>query len=92
MTLPYSYTSKPKVVRRTFFSFHYQVDVTRAHVVKNSWVTKEEREDAGFFDASVFESKKRAGDDSCQQKRIGMDLPVLPPEIENHKDREKGPE
>jgi hypothetical protein len=67
MTWPYSYTSKPKVVRRTFFSFHYQVDVTRAHVVKNSWVTKEEREDAGFFDASVFESKKRAGDDTLKR-------------------------
>jgi len=63
MTWPYLYPPKPKVVRRTFFSFHFQVDVTRAYVVKNSWVTKDEREDAGFFDASVFESKQRAGDD-----------------------------
>jgi hypothetical protein len=66
MTLYYPTLSKSKLVRRTFFSFHYQVDVTRAHVVRNSWVTKEEREDAGFFDASIFESKKRAGDDTLK--------------------------
>ena len=55
-----------KQVRRTFFSFHYQLDVSRAHVVRNSWVTKEDREDAGFFDASVFESKKRAGEETLK--------------------------
>jgi SIR2-like domain/Sir2- and TIR-associating SLOG family/MTH538 TIR-like domain (DUF1863) len=59
----YGYASKPRQVRRTFFCFHYEFDVSRAHVVRNSWVTKEEREDAGFFDASVFESKKRAGEE-----------------------------
>jgi len=49
--------------RRTFFSFHYKPDVTRAQVVRNSWRTKPNRESAGFFDSSVFESKKRTGDD-----------------------------
>jgi hypothetical protein len=52
------------VARRTFFSFHYKPDVTRAWVVRNSWVTKVargEREDAGFFDSSVFEAKEREG-------------------------------
>ena len=52
--------------RRTFFSFHYQKDVSRAHVVRNSWVTKDEREEAGFFDASVFESKKRVSEDALK--------------------------
>ena len=50
------------VARRTFFSFHYEADVTRAWVVRNSWVTKiaqGEREAAGFFDSSVFEAKER---------------------------------
>lgn len=56
-----------KPSRRTFFSFHYQNDVTRAHVVRNSWVTKEDREEAGFFDASIFESKKRAGEDTLRK-------------------------
>lgn len=50
------------MARRTFFSFHYKPDVSRAWVVRNSWVTKlaqGEREDAGFFDISVFEAKER---------------------------------
>ena len=54
------------MARRTFFSFHYKADVTRAWVVRNSWVTKVtqgEREDAGFFDSSVFEVAQREGDD-----------------------------
>ena len=54
------------MARRTFFSFHYKPDVTRAWVVRNSWVTKVtqgEREDAGFFDSSVFEAAQRDGDE-----------------------------
>jgi hypothetical protein len=55
------------MARRVFFSFHYQPDVHRAHVVRNSWVTKADRDDAGFFDASVFESKKRTSDDALKR-------------------------
>jgi hypothetical protein len=58
------------MVRRTFFSFHYKPDVTRAWVVRNSWVTKVaqgEREDAGFFDSSVFEAAQRRSDDSLKR-------------------------
>jgi hypothetical protein len=51
------------MARRTFFSFHYQLDVSRAFVVRNSWITARDREAAGFFDASVFESKKRESDE-----------------------------
>ena len=56
--------------RRTFFSFHYKPDVSRAWVVRNSWITKVaqgEREDAGFFDSSVFEASQRVGDDSLRR-------------------------
>jgi MTH538 TIR-like domain (DUF1863) len=56
--------------RRTFFSFHYKPDVSRAWVVRNSWVTKVaqgEREDAGFFDSSVFEASKRESDDALKR-------------------------
>lgn len=53
--------------RRTFFSFHYTPDVQRAMVVRNSWVTKENREDAGFFDSSVFEASQRTGDDALRR-------------------------
>ena len=58
------------MARRTFFSFHYKPDVTRAWVVRNSWVTKVAqgtREDAGFFDSSVFEASQRESDDSLKR-------------------------
>lgn len=55
------------MARRVFFSFHYEPDVHRAHVVRNSWVTKADRQEAGFFDASVFESRKRTSDDALKQ-------------------------
>jgi hypothetical protein len=45
-----------------FFSFHYERDVWRASVVRNSWVTKPDRESAGFFDAGMWEEAKRKGD------------------------------
>jgi hypothetical protein len=54
------------MARRTFFSFHYKPDVTRAWVVRNSWVTKlaqVERDDVGFFDSSVFEDAQRESDE-----------------------------
>lgn len=54
------------MARITFFSFHYQRDVHRAMVVRNSWVTKADREDSGFFDSSVFESKQRDSDDALK--------------------------
>ena len=63
----YLQATNSKPARRTFFSFHYQSDVSRAQVVRNSWVTKADREEAGFFDASIFESKKRAGDDTLKR-------------------------
>jgi hypothetical protein len=58
------------MARRTFFSFHYKPDVSRAWVVRNSWVTKVaqgERQDAGFFDSSVFEANKRESDDALKR-------------------------
>lgn len=49
------------MARRVFFSFHYERDIWRANVVRNSWVTRE-REAAGFFDASLWEEAKTQGD------------------------------
>lgn len=48
------------MARRVFFSFKYK-DVSRAMVVRNSWVTQG-REAAGFIDAADFEKLKRQGD------------------------------
>lgn len=55
------------MARRTFFSFHYVPDVWRAWNVRNSWVVASEKEDRGFFDNSVFESKKRESDDALKR-------------------------
>ena len=49
------------MARRVFFSFEYKHDVSRAMVVRNSWVTQD-REAAGFVDAADFEEVKRGGD------------------------------
>jgi hypothetical protein len=56
------------VARRTFFSFHYDPDIWRVWNVRNSWVVKPSEQDSrGFFDGSVFESKKRTSDDALKQ-------------------------
>jgi len=47
------------MARRAFFSFKYK-DVSRAMVVRNSWVTQG-KEAAGFIDAADFEEIKRKG-------------------------------
>jgi len=49
------------MARRVFFSFKYKQDVSRAMVVRNSWVTQG-KEAAGFIDAADFEKLKRQGD------------------------------
>ena len=48
------------MARRAFFSFKYK-DVTRAMIVRNSWVTQG-KEAAGFIDAANFEKLKKQGD------------------------------
>ncbi|MCJ2121269.1 TIR domain-containing protein [Methylobacterium sp. J-077] len=54
--------------RRTFFSFHYGPDVWRAWNVRNSWVVRrDDKEDQGFFDSSVFEASKRVGDEALKR-------------------------
>lgn len=47
--------------RRVFFAFHYQREIWRANIVRNSWLTKEDWEDAGFFDASLWEDAETHG-------------------------------
>ncbi len=52
-------------MRHVFFSFKYK-DVSRAMVVRNSWVTQG-NEAAGFIDAADFEKIKRQGDASIRR-------------------------
>lgn len=49
------------MARRAFFSFHYERDIWRANVVRNSWVAQD-RQAAGYFDASIWEEAKKKGD------------------------------
>ncbi|TGL75990.1 TIR domain-containing protein [Leptospira yasudae] len=50
------------MAKRVFFSFHYKdVQDFRANVVRQHWVTKPDREEAGFYDASIWESAKKQG-------------------------------
>lgn len=55
------------MARRVFFSFHYERDIWRASIVRNSWVTKENQEAAGFWDASLWEEAKRKGEDAIKR-------------------------
>lgn len=50
------------MARRVFFSFHYERDIWRASQVRNCWVTKPDRETAGFWDAAAWEEVKKKGD------------------------------
>lgn len=49
------------MARKVFFSFHYGLDITRANVVRNSWLTKD-KGTAGFIDASLWEEAKAKND------------------------------
>src|SRR3989339_55723 len=56
------------MAKRVFFSFHYDdVEMFRANVVRNHDLTKEDRDDAGFFDASIWESARQTGPDAVKR-------------------------
>jgi len=55
------------MARRVFFSFHFERDVTRASQIRNSWVTKDDREDAGFWDAASWEAVKKKGEEEIKR-------------------------
>ena len=51
------------MARKVFFSFHYQRDLWRVNVVRNSGVIDGVAA-AGFHDASLWEETKKKGDDA----------------------------
>src|SRR5437016_4841799 len=55
------------MARKTFFSFHYENDVWRANIVRNSWVTKSGIEEAGFVDSAAFEEVKQRGSKAIKE-------------------------
>lgn len=54
------------MARKVFFSFHYQRDLWRVNVVRNSGVI-DGVSAAGFHDASLWEETKRKGEDAVKQ-------------------------
>ena len=52
------------MARKVFFSFKYE-DVSRAMVVRNSWVAQG-KESAGFIDAADFEEVERQGEQAIK--------------------------
>ncbi len=51
------------MARRVYFAFHYEnASDFRVNVVRNSWVTRGSGQDAGFYDASLWEKAKTYGD------------------------------
>jgi hypothetical protein len=54
------------MARKVFFSFHYQRDLWRVNVVRNSGLI-EGVAAAGFHDASLWEEAKRSGDDAVKK-------------------------
>ena len=56
------------MARRVFFSFHYQDVIDfRANVVRESGAIKGTGREAGFFDASLWESTKRRGPEALKR-------------------------
>ena len=55
------------MARRVFFSFHYERDIWRASQIRNSWVTKPDRETAGFWDAASWEEVKKKGEEAIKR-------------------------
>lgn len=49
------------MARHVFFSFHYERDIWRTNVVRNSGIV-EGQSAAGFHDASLWEEAKKKGD------------------------------
>src|ERR1700739_216263 len=55
------------MARKVFFSFHYKNDVWRENQVRNSWVTKDNKEAAGFTDAADFEKVEKEGEEAVKR-------------------------
>jgi len=55
------------MARRVFFAFHFERDIWRASQIRNSWVTKKDREEAGFWDAASWEEAKKKGDEAVKK-------------------------
>ena len=60
------------MARRVYFAFYYERDVWRSGQVRNSWVTKPDREAAGFWDAAAWEEVKKKGKEAVKLPGIAL--------------------
>lgn len=68
------------MARKVFFSFHYERDVRRVVIVRNSWVVRPGGEAPPFYDKAEFEqAKKRAGgiEQWIEQQLAGTSVTVV---------------
>lgn len=67
-------------MKNVFFSFHYDNDVNRANVVRNSWVIRGNK-GAGFVDKAEFEKIKARGNkavyDWIDEQLIGTSVTAV---------------
>lgn len=49
------------MARNVYFSFHYQRDIFRVQIVRNSWVCYPSNRHAGYFDHGLWEKAKTTG-------------------------------
>jgi hypothetical protein len=55
------------MARRVFFSFDYERDIWRVSQIRNCWLTKPDRETAGFVDARSWEERTWKGKEEVQK-------------------------
>ncbi len=55
------------MARKVFFSFHFERDIWRVGQVRNCWLTKSDRESAGYCDKAKWEEVQKEGDDAIKR-------------------------
>jgi hypothetical protein len=50
------------MARQVYFSFHYQRDIQRANIVRNSQTIRAEDEEVGYYDHSLWEEAQTKGE------------------------------
>lgn len=69
------------MARHAFFSFRYKADNSRAARVRNSWLTKTDRQASGFFDKAKWEEVKQKNDsvirDWIDTQLVGTSVTVV---------------
>lgn len=55
------------MARRVFFSFHFERDYWRVGQIRSHWLTKNDHESAGYWDAAKWEEVRKQGDEAIKR-------------------------